>query len=335
MAADAIRENGRYHSFTSRIEKTNHGVKTDRDVANIVADFVDVLDGLGSIGFADENRPDLFSYVRHSYQTGRSSIYSLAAAKSNLPRSVSALYNGFLEGQGDDMREHCPHVTPHGFRHTWAEFAMRRFDGNIMPLIRDHYRHSLQSTMTQAYTRNKIEMSEYQELGKRHIFELVSRYIDGAAGLYGQLGEFLTARVKEVGVVEMHDRQARDDAINRIIEEDVGDPIITPHEYGLCVLREHTKSLANCRDENGIPQTDTADIQNCAGCVNSCMVKQLDGKDDPQFEKLLRLQASFKESAKVWEDNEVLGPIFADEHAKTRRALQVLVAKMKGERENA
>jgi len=300
-------------------------------VSGVVAEFIDVLDGLGSFGLADDRRNDLFSYARYSYKQANTSIYSLGKNNINVMMQASSFYEIFLEGQSDDVRNHCPHVTAHGFRHAWAEFAMRRFDGNIMPLIRDHYRHHFGSNMTSTYTHNKIELSEYQDLGRRHVFELVSRYVVGAATLHGQVGEFLTRHADNIGLIEMRDKNARDDAIAQMIGEQFGEPIITPHEYGLCILTERTKHLANCRDEAGIPKTQTADIDSCAGCMNSCMVKQTDGNEDTHFRTLQRLLATYKEESKVWQDNDLIGPLFVDEAEKTRRALEALVRKMEKE----
>jgi len=328
MAPEAFEKFGSDYIFASNINKTNHGVVTDRHVSATVADFTDVLDGLGGVGLADDRRKELFSYFRYSFRTQKQPVYSLGKNAINVLSQVNSFYEIFLDGQGDDFRSYCPHVTPHGFRHAWAEFAMRRFDGNIMPLIRDHYRHRFGSKMTGVYTHNKIELSEYQQLGRRQVFELVSRYVDGAASLHGQLGEFLTRQADDIGLIEMHDKSARDAAIEQIIEEHVSDPIITPHEYGLCILTENTKQLANCRDDAGIPKTQTADIDSCVGCVNSCIIKQTDGTKDSNFLTLKRLLAAYRAEAKEWENNDLIGPLFADGAQKTLRALEALVRKM-------
>lgn len=331
MAHDAFRQNGASYLFASSIDKTNHGVTTDRHVSSVVAEFIGVLDGLGSFGLDDDRRKDLFSYARCNYNNATNKLYSLGKNAINVRMQIISFYEIFLEGQGDDVRDLCPHVTAHGFRHAWAEFAMRRFDGNIMPLIRDHYRHHFGSKMTGVYTHNKIELSDYQNLGKRQIFELVSRYLDGAATLHGLLGEFLTRQADNISLIEMHDKNARDDAIVQMIDEHICAPIVTPHEYGLCILTENTKQLANCRDEAGIPKTQTADVDSCAGCVNSCMVKQKDGKEDTHFLTLKRLLATYLAEATEWQDNALIGPLFVDGAQKTRRALEALVGKMEAE----
>lgn len=326
MKTDSVGRKGNGVTFISNIHKTNYGVMTKRDVAGVASEFIDILDGLGSFGLEDEERTNLFSYVRYAF--GPSKYFEYSLWSGNHHNQMCAFYEIFLDTQGEEVRQLCPHITPHGFRHTWAEFAMRRFDGNIMPLIRDHYRHHFGSSMTGAYTHNKVELSEYQELGKRHIFELVNRYIDGASVLYGQMGEFLMKHADNIKFIETHDRFERDQAIRDMIEEHVGDPVITPHEYGLCVLREDTKHLANCRDDSGIPQTEIAEINNCAGCINSCMVKQTDGKKDTHLLTLKRLLAVYRAEAKQWEDNDLIGPLFIEEAKKTARAIQVVVDKM-------
>ncbi|MGK7661290.1 MULTISPECIES: hypothetical protein [unclassified Marinovum] len=331
MARDAFEKDGSDYLFASNIYKTNHGIVTDRHVSDAVANFIDVLDGLGGVGLADDRRKHLFSYFRYNPKTAFQSEYSLGKNRINVLNQVNSFYQIFLDEQCEDFRGYCPHVTAHGFRHAWAEFAMRRFDGNIMPLIRDHYRHHFGSKMTGAYTHNKIELSEYQHLGRRQIFELVKRYVDGAATLHGHLGEFLTRQADNIGLIEMHDKSARDAAIKQMIEEHVGDPIITPHEYGLCVLTEDTKQLANCRDEAGIPKTQTADIDSCIGCVNSCMVKQTEGNDDPHFLTLKRRLATYRAEAQEWQDNDLIGPLFVQGAQKTLRALEAMVRKMEKE----
>lgn len=331
MASDSFKKDGRAYLFTSNVSKTNHGVMTDRHVSGIVSNFIDVLEGLGSFGLGADTREDLFSYIRCNHHRKTHSTYSLGKNQMNVMMQVNSFYEIFLENQSDDFRRHCPRVTAHGFRHTWAEFAMRRFDGNIMPLIRDHYRHHFGSNMTKAYTHNKIELSEYQNLGRRQLFELVSRYVDGAAMLHGQMGRFLTRHADDIGLIEMHDKSARDEAIAQMIEDHVGDPIITPHEYGLCILTENTRQLAKCRDEVGIPKTETADIDSCAGCVNSCMVKQTDGNEDTHLLTLKRLLASYRAEANEWQDNDLIGPLFVTEAQKTRQAIEALVKQMEKE----
>jgi integrase len=328
MSSNSFKENGSSYTFASNIDKTNHGVATDRHVSGIVSEFIAVLDGLGSFALADPERKHLFSYFRHSYSTGNSAEYFLGKNHVNAMMQINSFYEVFLEEQGDDFQSYCSRVTAHGFRHTWAEFAMRRFDGNVMPLIRDHYRHHFGSKMTAAYTHNKIELSEYQHLGRRQLFELVSRYVEGAASLHGQLGTFLTRLADNVGLIEMHDKGARDDAIMQMIEEHMGDPIVTPHEYGLCILTSNTRHLANCRDEAGIPKTQTAEVDSCAGCVNHCVVKQTDGKDNTHFRTLQRLLATYRAEAKEWQGNDLIGPLFKNEAEKTHRTLEALVRKM-------
>ena len=129
--------------------------------------------------------------------------------------ALNQFYEKFLKTEGEHLREICDHINPHGFRHTWVEFALRRFDGNIMPLIMDRLAHTGQHTLTftPAYTDNKISMSEYKKLGKEWMVEIVKRYVDepDVHAVFGAVGDKIRNLVDDLNILDLQNEHERDE----------------------------------------------------------------------------------------------------------------------------
>src|SRR5690606_14175018 len=71
---------------------------------------------------------------------------------SSLFKNIDLFLNPFL---ADDLK--IKEFNIHSVRHAWAEFALRRFDGDAVPeLVRLHFRHHFGSYMTRRYLHGKV-----------------------------------------------------------------------------------------------------------------------------------------------------------------------------------
>jgi len=278
------KKNRRYN-FKSEIKKTNHSIKTVRYIAGIAAEAVEVIES-NCIGKAIEELP---LFTQNTITFKNSSNWPLGyiqidhCGKNSLNMRLSLFAEMIADKYGEEFRDMAKSVTPHQFRHTFAEFAIRRFDGNIKEAIRDHFRHQYGSFMTDEYMMGKIKegAEEYRDQSDilpliipneddldspvvmhDYLVELVKRVRDGTETLFGPIGKFLHDVIKS-NVSFMDDEE---------LEEFVRDEFegtVHPHEYGLCVIRKETKMQAQCYDKKtGMARTEEAKFSLCGGCQN-------------------------------------------------------------------
>ena len=267
---DLIKQSDGTYRFKSEIKKTNHGIVTVRDIAGLAAEAYDVLESVNLN--PDSNERDniffqtTFCWARTAPRTLKHGAYN------SVPIRLQQFATYVEQKYGDEFA-YSHKITPHQFRHTFAEFALRRFDGNVVEAIRDHFRHEYGSYMTHRYTRRKfIEGMEKQEsyvlsdllktdsrIVRDYIGEIITRAANGEQ-LYGAIGRWIADRVKDIEFLDPA-------TLNQIIDEFEGD--IHPHEYGICMIRKESKMQAQCFDkESGTANTSEARWSLCGNCVN-------------------------------------------------------------------
>ena len=197
-------------------------------------------------------------------------------------------------------------ITPHMFRHTFAEFALRRFDGNVVELIRLHFRHHYGSFMTYEYTGNKQHESEWTKLVDNYLVELVERYISNGEELLGQMGKTIKA------MADKYTHLSPQEAARRV-KEDFGSFTIKPHEYGFCMLRTATAAQAACWDKKlKLPKPEDATVNMCARCIHRLTLES-------QIEDVKRIGWVMQERAKAFNEIDAeFASLFSDEIAVAR-----------------
>lgn len=322
MRSDAIKRDGKNFVYYTPLHKTNDGVETGRPIGTgLIATIVDVMSKLGYAEYSDISRPLFFDLCHLSTKSQRVATVSFSTEKRNHDKHISDFYDHFLNDHGPEMEQICPKVTAHAFRHAWAEFTMRRFDGYIIPLIADHFRHAPGQFMnfTPAYTAAKLTADEYREIGNRYIFDIIDRYIVGAEDLYGAMGRFIKNMVDEkVEFIDIHDRDERARLI-KDIQQAAGRREVNVDSKGICLVDLDTPEQANCTDAYGVPKTDEATADMCTACPMHC-------KTSSHVEEHKRLTMAYGLHAEQLKDEPILFALFGEE---ARKEHQIMLAAQK------
>ena len=271
IRTDGIRKKGDYYIFTTPIEKTHHGVEKPRTIGSfLIPEILSVLDQISIEPLDSENREMLFGYSLRP-MSGDNARERKSEVQST---ALNQFYEKFLKTEGEHLREICDHINPHGFRHTWVEFALRRFDGNIMPLIMDRLAHTGQHklTFTPTYTDNKISMSEYKKLGKEWMVEIVRRYVDepDVHAVFGAVGDKIRNLVDDLNILDLQNEYERDERVHEVVDEVFPDNILKPSETIICCLREGRQRYAQCyNSKTGVAMTSMAKTPQCCACEMS------------------------------------------------------------------
>jgi hypothetical protein len=264
--------------FKSEIIKTNHGIPTQRQVYGLAAEAVNAMNELSYI---DKLNPDvdvdifLFSKV-YKYSVTASSFdfkkLSDGSSKATLVYMLTQFYKDFIK-RHPEVKAVCPSVSPHMFRHTFAEFVLRRFDGNVHEAIRRHFRHSHRSFMTNIYLSNKVDeaFSTAQEIMIRDIAEKMikdsSKYLNGEKFEPQFFGAAMKAAIDLLDAKVITSKEEMDDLIKEFAD---GFEKIVPHEYGYCMPRTKTISQSQCFDKvSKVMKLDEAGFSTCSSCVHS------------------------------------------------------------------
>jgi integrase len=262
--------------FTSENPKTESGFAHPRSLHGLAAKAADLMKNLTAVDTTQFNLP-LF------HRGYRSEAFDIAKGRrrathetwlSNAGFTTLALSLWFKEFYKVNVVEKYPDagkihddVSPHQARHTFAEFALRRFDGNVMDKIREHFRHSVGSSHTRRYTREKLSESVRISMERDYAKEVIGRIAHGSLDdrFYGPAAKRIDKEMAEIMVltgVEFDERVAS------LASEFVR---FTAFEWGYCALRRNEQHLAKCHDKKtGTPNVDQMSTPEvCAGCPHS------------------------------------------------------------------
>lgn len=154
-----------------------------------------------------------------------------------------------------DPEEHV--ISSHRFRHTWAELAIRRFDGNVSEAIRNYFRHWYGSFMTMEYIRGKIK-ADLPEINRDYMREILHRIAHNEEEFFGPAAKYMLSLVKDVEVLDP-------ETVNEILDEF---DVIKVHEHSYCMMPKKFKTQAKCWDkETQTPNYGEARWDNCGGCT--------------------------------------------------------------------
>ncbi|WP_369919869.1 hypothetical protein AB8E32_14825 [Marinomonas polaris] len=253
---EVVNERG---TFKSKIKKTNNESETIRAVtihAEPIAWIACELSQLGYIHGGDNPTPQLLKATAPWKDNDRTHIEALSWDKHKKV-GISIFYNDLLSSliSGFDPSE-TP-ISSHRFRHTWAELAIRRFDGNVPEAIRSYFRHWYSSFMTMEYIRGKLK-ADLPEISRSYLRELIHRAAFDDQVFYGAAGRYMLSRLKEIDLVDL-------DQVDELMDEF---DVLEVHEYSYCAIPKKFKSQAKCWDKNTqTPRYDEACWNNCGGCV--------------------------------------------------------------------
>lgn len=263
--------------FFSELIKTNHGIQEALEMHGLVAEAANTLVDLSYV--VKKNREDkalLPLFGRYFYGTDFDNNVNFrrtnrCASESSLRQRLNRIYSKFIQ-QHPEFEEHCPSIHPHRFRHTWAEFALRRFEGNVFEAIRRHFRHSFGSYFTTHYVFNKLSDEVREEIEKNYLTEILTKIStenfqammddNFKRDIHGKTVHAISRAMGE-SILTLEEI---DDFVEGMAEEFES---FIAHEYGYCLVRKTTKHLSKCLDKKTLtPIIKDGCFKLCGGCVH-------------------------------------------------------------------
>jgi integrase len=263
--------------FRTNINKTHFGLSEMRSMSGLVAEAAMILNDLSYVskrGQTDEDRTPLFGqYFRAAhFDTAPSEIKStrLGIGIGSMSKHVQMFYETLIKKYGEHLRQICEGINPHGFRHCFAEFAIRRFDGDVLEAIRQHFRHRVGSSFTSDYTDGKGFSDISQGAERRYIKELLHRMVGEDAGDF--TGAMALHVRREVNKMAFKSPDELDEFLNDLSNDFDS---LTPHEFGFCLVLTETRHLSKCLDKKtGVPNLFDGCFELCSGCHHSFRSKK-------------------------------------------------------------
>lgn len=262
--------------FTSENYKTESGLAHPRSLHGLAAEAATLMKNLSAVDTDKFNLPLLHrAYRSEAFHVARgvgklSDEQWLADAGYGLFALrgwFKSFYKTHVVDKYPEAGEIHSEVSPHQARHTFAEFALRRFDGNVMEKIREHFRHSYGSFHTRRYTREKLSESVRISLERDYAKEIMGRIAHGKLDdrFYGPAAKRIDKEMAEISVLTGDEFDDRLSALANEFER------FTAFEWGYCALRANEQHIAKCHDsKTGTPNVDQRSTPEvCAGCPHS------------------------------------------------------------------
>lgn len=272
--------------FTSENTKTESGFAHPRSLHGLAAEAANLMKKLTPVDTDQINLPLLHrSYTLEGYQialgwlkggTVEEWLVDVGYSVHTLRAWFKRFYKEKVVNKYPEAAKLLDDATPHQARHTFAEFALRRFDGNVLEKIREHFRHAQGSSHTQAYARGKLSESVRQSMERDYAKEVIGRISAGRLEdrFYGPAAKRIE---KEMAAISVLTGEEFDEYVNTLAESIVR---FTAFEWGYCVLRFGEQHLAKCHDpKTGMPNVDQRSSPGvCIGCPHG-MNNPLQGEE--------------------------------------------------------
>ena len=262
--------------FKSDNNKTESGFSHPRSLHGLAAEAATLMKGISALNIDEVNLPLMHSGYRNgAFEVARGwGKISLEEWLVDAGYSTMALRRWFKDFYQIKVVDKYPEageihneVSPHQARHTFAEFALRRFDGNVMEKIREHFRHSYGSFHTRRYAREKLSESVRISMERDYAKEVMGRIAHGSLDdrFYGPAAKRIDNEMAEISVLTGPEFDGRVQALaNEFVR-------FTAFEWGFCALRGNEQHIAKCHDpKTGTPNVDQRSAPEiCAGCPHS------------------------------------------------------------------
>lgn len=262
--------------FNSENNKTESGFSHPRSLHGLAADAANLMKSISAVDIDEYNLP----LMHGAYQDGAFKVargWGKTSAQvwlADVGYSIGAMSLWFKDFYQTYVVEKYPEagkihddVSPHQARHTFAEFALRRFDGNVMDKIREHFRHSNGSFHTRRYTDEKLKESIRMSMERDYLKEVMGRIAVGGLDdrFYGPAARRIDKEMAEISIFSADEFEAHlNDLANQFVR-------FTAFEWGYCALRQSEQNIAKCHDPvTGTPNVDQHSAPEiCAGCPHS------------------------------------------------------------------
>lgn len=254
--------------FRPSIWKTNKGVRQEQGVTNFIDEIFELACALGYKNKSGTDTP-LFCTLG---AIDSSHLSPTAVSMQQISQWLEDYYEDFCNRAGDvtsfNIKKSHNKILSHQFRHSFAEFALRRFDGNVEELIRQHFCHRYNHWWTKRYTEDKLDIDHINEINRQYIKELVPRILfDSAANpeYVGAMALYIKKQFSHTFNIVSADEA--ESIIEKVCEDTLQ---VTAHEYGWCLLHRESYGSAKCRDVNGRPNPLATSADKCTSCANFC-----------------------------------------------------------------
>jgi integrase len=257
--------------FSTPITKTNHGIVATRHTTSLAFEAVSVLRScvIGDFGKEVSSHCSIFTCRVGKFNPEHDYFDSISSRQLML--GLSDFYQRFIINHPEFYAEHKS-ISAHQFRHTWAEFALRRFEGDVQEVIRVQFMHSFGSEMTNQYSFGKLEPEVRDTLVRTYLKEVLFKIAE----------DFITNDMQDDFLKEFQGKainvMSRSLKAQVCSEEDIEDWVteqshnyiqIQAHEYGYCLLHKDYIAHAKCYDDaTSIAMVGAASFSDCSGCVN-------------------------------------------------------------------
>lgn len=263
--------------FKSRLYKTNFGLSEIRTMSGLVAEAASLLVNLSYLKKTNrEDNSKVPIFGRYFFLSDFSRNNSVKKSNTSITATcfrfrLAIVHASFVKKFSELFKDLPAVFLPHQFRHSFAEFAIRRFDGNVVEAIRRHFRHSAESMHTYKYTDNKLSEEVLKSIEESYIKDLLGRMIDEdeTSDFTGPVAIFIKKQAKflkyrDPSEVEAFIKNTQPE-FNQLI----------PHEYGFCLIHKNTSHLSKCLDKKTqIPKVLNGCFELCSGCPNSLHSKK-------------------------------------------------------------
>lgn len=269
IPADGVAE---YASVHPAIFKTHSGQRLSHGITGYIDHAFLLALSLGNINKSDTHLP-LFSAppsLRQPFKPPR------RLSSDRLNAYLHDYYASFAQRASEkvdfDIMSTHPKLTSHQFRHCFAEFALRKYDGNVEELLRQHFVHAFDHWWTKKYTADKLDEDRIQRLNSSYIRELIPHIaLDSCLDpdYVGGVALYIRSIIDEhVLSMPPHEIEKHINSLSEQISS------ITPHEYGWCIVFKKFSAQAKCADSSGCPAPTNTTHLTCTGCINFCASKK-------------------------------------------------------------
>lgn len=285
-ANDFVRLTDGSWEFNNEIHKTNHSIKSPRYLHGMAALALDTLIECSYLDKISENAPVFMRAFRlHRFVSENKrmpTLLDLSRMKlwgehpsSTIRVSFECFYSETIS-QHPELAEIHSKTTPHQARHLWAEYSIRRFDGAVIDLITEHFRHRYSDNFIRSYYEDALRERERDDIELAYIEDILKRIgdTDGSfSGFYGPAAKRAKNELMRAALISPDDF----DIVLASLAESIK---ITVDEWGYCLLRRGEESLAKCWNKDlGLAMIEESrSFEICSNCPNSCNTQlQRDG----------------------------------------------------------
>ncbi|WP_339100145.1 hypothetical protein WKQ99_17850 [Pseudomonas atacamensis] len=254
-----------------KMDKSLKGLKVYRPLAELSTRAADTL---WSLSFVNQDTYPL--PLQHSLHDSRFADMAIAKKITDdafTPFSNPALnarLNSFYKSDVLPIMPEAQNIHPtlssHQFRHSFAEFALRRFDEDVHESLREHFVQT-SDYATHIYEHWKLNPAVQSMLEKNYIYQLIGKTAQGTldSRFWGPAFLRIKAEISRIKILHPNTPENHYQEILDRIDR------FAVFEWGFCVLFSSSKRDAKCCDFiTGLPDVDAlASPGRCSGCPNN------------------------------------------------------------------